>query len=100
MIIEYIRYKINEDQHVAFLGTYSKASKCLDQSQYCLAYELTQCEDHKDNFVLRIEWTSTKDHLEGFRKSKEFKEFFVSVKPFYHDIQEMNHYKLIDIKSQ
>jgi len=97
MIIEYIRYTIKESVHDSFEKSYSKASKYLDMSPFCLAYELSQCETEKENFILRIEWTSKDDHLNGFRKSPEFEKFLHLVKPYFNDITEMKHYRITDV---
>ena len=43
--------------------------------------------------MLRIEWKSTEEHLHGFRKEPGFREFFQLVQPFFHDIEEMQHYE-------
>jgi len=56
MIIEYIRYKIEQAKQVAFVEAYQKAAEFLDQSISCLGYELSHCEEDKENFILRIEW--------------------------------------------
>ena len=93
MIIEYIRYKIEPSQSEDFVSAYSKAAEQLNSSQYCLAYELSECEEEPGQFILRIEWTSTEEHLKGFRKSALFAEFFAGIKPFFNNIQEMRHYK-------
>ncbi len=95
MIVEYIRYKIAEEKQDKFLTAYQKAYEQLDASPYCLGYELSHCEEDKDNFILRIEWTSTHDHLNGFRKSADFGPFLNHVRPFYNDIVEMNHYEVL-----
>jgi len=97
MTVEYIRYKISADKQKDFVEAYTKASVQLDQSIYCLGYELTKCEEAPESFILRIEWTSVNDHLEGFRKSTEFAEFFKLVRPFFNDIVEMNHYELTPV---
>jgi hypothetical protein len=44
-------------------------------------------------FMLRIEWTSTQEHLNGFRKSELFPPFFASVQGIFNNIQEMRHYR-------
>ena len=93
MVVEYIRYKIEKARQDSFIKAYEEAAKVLDQSTYCLGYELTHCEEEPDQFILRIEWTSTDDHLNGFRKSPEFGTFLSHVRPFFNDIQEMNHYQ-------
>ncbi|MBN2595548.1 MAG: antibiotic biosynthesis monooxygenase [Marinifilaceae bacterium] len=97
MTIEYNRYKVTLEQRGAFIESYKKASKQLDISEFCKDYDLTECEEETGQFILRIEWTSTKEHLNGFRKSNVFPAFFANVKPFFDNIQEMRHYKLIEV---
>jgi len=97
MIIEYIRYKIDSGRSAGFLAAYAAASHILDESGYCLAYELSACEEEPERFMLRIEWTSTDDHLNGFRKSPAFAGFFALVRPYFGDIEEMHHYRLTGI---
>jgi quinol monooxygenase YgiN len=53
--------------------------------------------EEKDRFILRIEWKSTDEHLQGFRRSPGFKEFYRLVQPFFQDIEEMQHYQLTDV---
>lgn len=97
MTVEYIRYKVTEEQRQEFIETYKDASKELAASEFCTAYELTECEEEAGQFILRIEWTSTEEHLNGFRKSEIFPLFFAKVKPYFDNIQEMRHYKLTDV---
>jgi len=92
MSIEYIRYKINPDSHGEFVAAYEAAARSLDASQYCMGYELSQCEEEPERYILRIEWSSMQEHLDGFRKSKEFKSFLPHIRPFIEDIEEMQHY--------
>ena len=97
MVIEYIRYKVEPAQKEDFVSAYKNASAQLDASGYCLAYELSECEEEPGQFMLRIEWTSTAEHLNGFRKSAGFSSFFTNVKPFFTNIQEMRHYSLTEV---
>ncbi len=57
MVIEYIRYKVEPSQRESLLAAYAQAAAQLDASPYCLAYELTECEEEAGQFMLRIEWT-------------------------------------------
>jgi len=97
MVVEYIRYKVEGSQREAFLDSYRRAAGPLDASDQCLAYELSECEEEAGQFILRIEWTSTAEHLNGFRKSPLFPQFFSSIKPYLNQIQEMRHYKVTDV---
>ena len=92
MIVEYIRYETADAE--AFVRGYEEASRSLDASTNCLAYELTRCVDEPKTFVLRIEWDSAEGHMNGFRKSAEFGAFFAAIKPFLGEIKEMRHYEL------
>ena len=48
--------------------------------------------DDNTQFILRIEWTSAEDHMEGFRNSPEFHEFFGCIRQYVKMITEMRHY--------
>jgi len=87
MIIEYIRYTISPEKQA-----YKQAETSLQKSPHCLGYELSQCTEETQSYILRIEWVSIEGHLPGFRASPEFREFFAAVRPYVSDIAEMRHY--------
>jgi quinol monooxygenase YgiN len=95
MTVEYIRYRIDEARQAAFIADYRAAAESLDDSEYCLGYEMTHCEEEQDRFILRILWTSTGDHLGGFRSSAAFRSFFGHIRPYVGDIEEMQHYEVV-----
>lgn len=99
MIVEYIRYNISGERAEEFLHAYSDAAKELDASPHCKSYELSRCAENTEKFILRIEWASLDAHLNGFRKSAGFANFFALVKPFFDQIEEMKHYEVTSIKS-
>jgi quinol monooxygenase YgiN len=92
--VEIIRYKISEADYNNFENAYIAAGKHLKDSKYCLNYQVIKGNEEPDNYIVIIHWTSKEEHLNGFRKSEEFKPFFELVKPFYNNIQEMKHYDL------
>lgn len=92
MVIEYIRYEIGSERTEEFTRAYERASQSLRASPNCLSYELSRCQEEPSSFILRIQWDSTSGHLEGFRKSAEFRPFFAAVQPFIAAIREMRHY--------
>jgi quinol monooxygenase YgiN len=96
MVVEYIRYRIAEERRDEFVAAYRKAVEALDDSPHCLGYEMAQCEEEPDRFVLRIHWTSTDDHLQKFRPSEQFRRFFPPIRPFVDDIEEMQHYRIVE----
>ncbi len=90
--VEVIRYNIPQDKSVAFEKAYADAGKHLQASPYCLEYRVLHGNDEPNHYIVIIHWTSKEEHLQGFRKSKEFGPFFNLVKPFYNNIEEMKHY--------
>jgi len=95
MIVEYTRYKINEERQALFERAYEKAGEALKASSHCLGYELSHCTEDPNYYALRIEWDSEEGHLKGFRTSPEFKIFFALVQSYVKDIEEMRHYQVI-----
>jgi quinol monooxygenase YgiN len=94
MIVEYIRYNIDDGRADAFEQSYQRAAKALDASEHCERYEVSRCSEDPSHHVVRIEWDSEQGHLSGFRKSPEFRSFFEAIQPFVKDIEEMRHYQV------
>ena len=94
MIVEYIRYKIDPSRNDEFDEAYRRAGTLLDASPHCQAWEVARCVDGPEKQIVRIEWDSTEGHLEGFRKSADFKPFLEATQPFFKDIEEMTHYQV------
>jgi quinol monooxygenase YgiN len=94
MIVEYIRYSIDNGRAEAFEDAYRRAGEVLQESAHCEHYEVSRCNDDPTQHVVRIEWDSEEGHLSGFRKSPEFRSFLEAVGPFVNDIEEMRHYQV------
>ena len=94
MIVEYIRYLIESERADAFRQAYAAAAAVLQRDPRCLSYEIVQGVEEPTRFVVRIEWTSLADHLEGFRHDPAFNEFFALVGPYVDDIRAMQHFEV------
>ena len=94
MIVEYIRYSIDEGRAEAFEEAYRRAAESLRVSEHCERYEVSRCSEDPTQRVVRIEWDSEEGHLSGFRQSSEFRTFLAAVGPFVNDIEEMRHYEV------
>src|SRR3954454_5383520 len=97
MIVEYVRYRIAEDQQAAFLADYARAAQVLQRAPQCVDYELSRSVDEPACHVLRIRWTSAEDHLQGFRGGDLFPDFLAAVRPYVGEIEEMRHYESTDV---
>lgn len=98
MIVEYIRYRVPSERTGAFEDAYRRAAVPLSRAPQCVDYELTRCEEDTECYVLRIRWTSTRDHLEGFRGSELFGEFLAEIRDYVPAIEEMRHYRQIGVE--
>ena len=95
MIVEYTRYKIDQNRRALFERAYAKAGEALRLSSPFQHYELSHRAEDPNYCTLRIEWDSEEGHLKGFRNSPEFKTFFALVQPYAKDMEEMRHYRVI-----
>jgi quinol monooxygenase YgiN len=94
MVVEYIRYDIDQARAEEFEQAYRRAAQALEASEHCQRYELSRCSEDPTQHVVRIEWDSEQGHLGGFRRSPQFGSFFEAVGPFVNDIEEMRHYQV------
>jgi quinol monooxygenase YgiN len=97
MIVEYIRYELKTHEPDELVGAYAQASEALRAAPECLGYDLAQCADAPNSFILRIRWESVEAHMQGFRRGPQFPPFFAAIKPFVAEIAEMRHYRETDI---
>ncbi|MCB1955942.1 MAG: antibiotic biosynthesis monooxygenase [Rhodocyclaceae bacterium] len=95
MIVEYIRYSLGTHTPGELMEAYAAAGAFLSAAPECLGFELTQCAEDAQAFVLRIEWTSADGHLLGFRKGPHFPPFLAAIRAFVPEISEMRHYHVI-----
>ena len=95
MIVEYIRYEVPSSARDAIVDAYRSAGAELQASTQCLRFEVAQGVEEPEHFTVRIEWTSLADHEQGFRGGQQFPGFFAKVKPFFAQIREMKHYRVV-----
>ncbi|MFC4590616.1 group II truncated hemoglobin [Sphaerisporangium corydalis] len=100
MIVEYIRYRIPVGGSDAFEAAYQTAALSLAAAPQCVDYELSRCVDDPACYVLRITWTSAKDHLEGFRGGELFPAFLAQISPYIDAIEEMRHYERTAVRGR
>ena len=90
MVVEYIRYTIDEGRAEAFEEAYRRAAEALEASENCERYEVS-LQRGPSAHVVRIEWDSGREPVRLPRPG--FRSFFGAVGPFVNDIEEMRHYR-------
>ena len=100
MTIEYIRYRIPADAADGFERDYARAAEQLAKAPECVDYELSRCDEDPESHILRITWTSTVEHLGGFRNGEHFPPFLDAIKSYMSNIEEMRHYTATTVAGQ
>jgi hypothetical protein len=93
MIVEYIRYELQNNSPESLVAAYKEGGTHLASAPECLGYELTQCADDPKSCVVRILWVSAEAHLQNFRSGPFFPPFLSAVRAFVPEIAEMRHYQ-------
>ncbi len=94
MIIEYIRYKIERNQHKSFECAYNKAQVFLKKSPHCLGWKFSHCVEDPNSYTLRIEWNSLDEHLKGISLKPRVQIFLPRGTTLLNNIEEMCHYEV------
>jgi heme-degrading monooxygenase HmoA len=94
-VIEYIRYEFTPDGTDDFEAAYRAVGRFLSGSPHCRSWELARGVEEAGRFVVRIEWDSIEGHVQGFRGSPEFAQFFGTLSAFAGQRLEMGHYRAI-----
>jgi quinol monooxygenase YgiN len=98
VIPEIIRYNIPMSQCDAFIDAYAAAGEVLKRSPHCHGFELIRSAKDSQRFLLTIHWDSAEGHMQGFRRSAQFREFLALIKPYVSNIEEMEHYTYTDVR--
>ncbi|HEX8604230.1 MAG TPA: antibiotic biosynthesis monooxygenase [Pseudoduganella sp.] len=97
MIVEYIRYELNQHSTEELLDAYRAAALHLRAAPECLGYELAVRDDAPSTCVVRITWQSAEAHMSAFRRGPHFPPFLDLIRPYIGEIAEMKHYTLTDV---
>jgi hemoglobin len=93
MTVQYIRYRILHDA-AGFEAALARAARYLEKAPQCVDYELTRGTDDGTAYVLRITWTSERDHVKGFRDSELYPGFLAEIRDFAEAVEETpRHYE-------
>lgn len=96
MVVEYIRYRMTSHSKADLIDAYRAASEHLRAATECLSFEIAECEEDEALVTVRILWSSTHEHLNGFRKGPNFPPFLDAIRDFIPEIEEMRHYAVTD----
>jgi hemoglobin len=66
VVVEYIRYTIEDARAQAFEQAYRRSGEALKVSPHCEHYEVSRCSEDPTQYVVRIEWDSEEGHMKPY----------------------------------
>ena len=92
MILEVAILYVKSDEEKNFELAFSKAKKIISSSKGYIEHQLQKCIETKGKYILLVKWKTLEDHIEGFRKSKEYEEWKKLLHHFYHPFPTVEHF--------
>lgn len=92
MVLEVAILNVNHEKEKAFELAFSKAEKIISSSKGYIKHELQKCIEIKGKYILLVKWERIEDHLEGFRKSKEYEKWKELLHHFYDPFPTVEHF--------
>ena len=95
MILEVAILNVIQGKEKEFEVNFAQAQKIISSMNGYLSHELQKCIETPNRYILLVKWNSLEDHVNGFRKSKEYQEWKTLLHHFYNPFPIVEHYKLI-----
>jgi heme-degrading monooxygenase HmoA len=92
MIKEVAVLNIKKQQSALFETAFNQAQLIISSMKGYIKHELLKCLEEEDKYLLVVEWQTTEDHTEGFRKSKEYMQWKNLLHHFYEPFPVVEHY--------
>jgi heme-degrading monooxygenase HmoA len=95
MILEVAILDIVPNSNQEFERSFLKAQTIIMSMKGYISHELQKCIETPNRYILLVKWNSLEDHVNGFRKSKEYQEWKTLLHHFYNPFPTVEHYELI-----
>jgi heme-degrading monooxygenase HmoA len=78
-----------------FERSFQKAQSIISSLPGYISYELQQCIEDENKYILLVRWQTSESHTEGFRKSPEYEKWKRLLHHFYKPFPIVEHYTLV-----
>ena len=92
MILEVATLNVIHGRHSAFEAAFTRAVPILASMPGYISHELRRCLEHKNHYILLVEWQTLEDHTIGFRGSPAYQEWKALLHHFYDPFPSVEHY--------
>jgi heme-degrading monooxygenase HmoA len=93
MILEVAMLDVRPGERRAFEAAFGEAQAIIAAMPGFGGLRLQRCVEHRDRYVLLVEWDRLEDHTEGFRESPEYEEWRRLLHHFYDPFPVVEHFE-------
>ena len=95
MIQEVAILIVREGQEVQFEKDFRIAGKYISSINGYVDHSLKKCIEQRNKYLLLVNWDRLEDHLDGFRKSGQYKHWKELLHHYYDPFPTVEHYETI-----
>jgi heme-degrading monooxygenase HmoA len=95
MILEVAILNVKPGFNDEFEAAFKAASPLIASRLGYISHELQHCLEHKNRYILLVQWQKLEDHTVGFRQSPQYQEWRSLLHHFYDPFPAVEHYELI-----
>ncbi len=92
MILEAAILNVKPGQSAEFEAAFKEASAIIAASPGYLGHRLQRCLEVADKYLLLVRWETLEDHIEGFRGSLAYAEWWRLLHHFYEPFPVVEHF--------
>ena len=79
----------------AFEMSFKEAQEIIMSMKGYIDHEIQKCMEEEDKYLLIVRWEALNDHVDGFRKHKDYAKWKSLLHHFYDPFPQVEHYERI-----
>jgi len=95
MITEVAMLTIISGKENKFEDDFQIAGKYISAIPGYIKHSLSRCLEHKNKYLLLVEWNKLEDHTIGFRESAEYLEWKKLLHHYYDPFPTVEHFEVV-----
>ena len=94
MILEVAILNVKPGQEKQFEIDFATAGQFISSIKGYVNHSLNHCIEHKNKYILLVDWENLEDHTVGFRESTQYLEWKKLLHHYYDPFPTVEHYEL------
>lgn len=95
VILEHALLHVKPSREAEFESVFGQAKSIISRMPGFRQLTLSRCVERRGTYLLLVEWTTLKHHVEGFRGSAEYEQWRSLLHGFYDPFPMVEHYEQI-----